>query len=67
MRKSIHIALMMISTGVFAADEGKNQTNVYDDFRGFMKPSADVTVDEQVTAIIKGTWETCFTRWTCRR
>ena len=53
MRKSILIALMMISTGVFAADEGKNQTNVYDDFRGFMKPSADVTVDEQVTAIIK--------------
>jgi hypothetical protein len=43
--------LIAISTGAFAED--KNQGNVYDDFRQWMKPIPNATVDEQVTALIK--------------
>jgi hypothetical protein len=52
MRKCILIALFLVSTGAFA-DERKNQINVYDDFRQLGNSSADVTVDEEVTAQIK--------------
>jgi hypothetical protein len=52
MRKYIVIALFVISTGAFA-DEQKKQVNVYDDFRQLGNLSAEVTVDEEVTAQIK--------------
>jgi hypothetical protein len=52
MSKFILIALIVFSTGAFA-DERKNQINVYDDFRQLGNPSADVTVDEELTAHIK--------------
>ena len=52
-RIGVIIALMTISTVAFAADARK-QANVYDDFRGWMKPSSPETaVDEEVTATIK--------------
>jgi hypothetical protein len=52
MRRGILIALIAISTSAFAG-EVKNQSNVYDDFRRWMEPSSNATVDEEVTAIIK--------------
>jgi hypothetical protein len=48
---SILIILIMISTSAFADD--RSQTNVYDEFRHLGAPSPNVTVDEQVTALIK--------------
>jgi hypothetical protein len=52
MRASIGILILVaISTGAFAED--KNQASVYDDFRQWMKPLPNATVDEEITAIIK--------------
>jgi hypothetical protein len=53
MRRCIRVALIVvISSGAFA-DERKDQSNVYDDLRQSMQPSATATVDEKVTALIK--------------
>ncbi len=35
------------------ADDQQDQRNIYDVFRQWSKPSADASVDEQVTALIK--------------
>jgi hypothetical protein len=52
MRAAISILILIaISTGAFAED--KNQSNVYDDFRQWMKPLPNSTVDEEITALIK--------------
>jgi hypothetical protein len=54
MRTGIFITLMAISISTIAfADDVKNQTNVYDDFRQWWKPPPNVTVDEEVTSFIK--------------
>ena len=46
------LILIVVSTGAFAEDKN-NQANVYDEFRQWMKPLPDATVDEEVTARIK--------------
>jgi hypothetical protein len=43
--------LSSVDVGAFADD--RSQTNVYDEFRHLGAPSPNVTVDEQVTALIK--------------
>jgi len=52
MRAAISILiLIVVSTGAFAED--KNPSNVYDDFRQWMKPLPNASVDEEITALIK--------------
>jgi hypothetical protein len=51
MKKALLIFLIAFSATAWAAD--KDQTNIYDVFRQWLKPTADASVDEQVTARIK--------------
>jgi hypothetical protein len=46
------LILIVVSTGAFAEDKN-NQANVYNEFRQWMKPHPEATVDEEVTARIK--------------
>jgi len=48
---SVLILLIALSTIAQASDDGK--TNVYDDFSELLKPSADASVEQQVTVRIK--------------
>lgn len=52
MRKTILALLVAVSTAAWA-DDKQDQRNVYDEFREWVTPSADATVDEQGTAWIK--------------
>jgi hypothetical protein len=47
MRASIGILILItVATGAFAED--KNQVNVYDELRQWMKPLPNATVDEEI-------------------
>jgi hypothetical protein len=52
MKKAVLIFLIALSSTA-RADDKQGQRNVYDEFGEWLKPSAGVTVDEQVTARIK--------------
>jgi hypothetical protein len=51
MKRALLIFLMAFSTPASADD--KDEKNIYDVFRQWLKPTADASIDEQVTASIK--------------
>jgi hypothetical protein len=53
--RTLLLAMLLTIATVALADDAKNfnEADVYDSFGGIMKPSADATAEEEITAIVK--------------